>query len=250
VDADTGYAYVGAGNPHSDEIEHDHANAILKIDLDPERETFGEIVGAYKGLRDQYVEGLDEQPACQMFPNVYYFASFSATCAQLDLDFGASPNLFPDSQGDQLVGALQKAGVYHAADADTMQPVWSRVLGTPCFACNAASAAYDDGRIYTAAAPPGQLWGLDAGAGSPDWVAPLADGLHYQSVSHANGVVYTMDTLGFLNIFDAADGQLLAKRSFRSDGGRAASGNSSSGVAIARNTVFAAAGTLVIAYRI
>ena len=38
-------------------------------------------------------------------------------CGQLNLDFGATPNLFTDASGQPLVGDLQKAGVYHAAHA-------------------------------------------------------------------------------------------------------------------------------------
>jgi len=250
VDTRTGYAYVGAGNPHSDEIEHQHANSILKIDLRRSRRTFGTIVDAYKGKRDQYVDGLDRQPVCRTKPDVYYFASFSATCAQLDLDFGASPNLFRDDRGELLVGALQKAGVYHAAHASTMQRAWTTVAGTPCFACNAASAAYDGTMLHVAASPPGQMWGLERHEGDVHHVAPLADGLHYYSVSTANGLVYTMDGNGFFNIFDAATGRQLAKRSTRADGGQSTSGNASTGIAIARNTVYAAAGSLVIAYRL
>ena len=250
VDTKTGYAYVGAGNPHSDDIEHQHANSLLKIDMNRGRRTFGKIVGAYKGMRDQYVEGLDRQPVCRTKPDVYYFASFSATCAQLDLDFGASPNLFRDERGNLLVGALQKAGVYHAAHATTMQRAWTTTAGTPCFACNAASAAYDGTMLHVAASPPGQLWGLERGDGDVHHVAPLADGLHYYSVSTANGLVYTMDGNGFFNVFDAATGRQLVKRSTRSDGGQSTAGNASTGIAIARNTVYAAAGSLVIAYRL
>lgn len=250
VDTRAGYAYVGAGNPHSDEIEHQHANSILKVDLERGRKTFGKIVGAYKGVRDQYVDGLDRQPVCENFPNVYYFASFSATCVQLDLDFGASPNLFRDDRGNLLVGALQKAGIYHAAHASTMQRSWTRVAGTPCFACNAASAAFDGDRLHVAASPPGHLWALDRSYGDYQWFAPLGDGLHYYSVSTANGVVYTMDGNGFFNAFDAETGRQLAKRSTRSDGGTSTSGNGSTGIAIARNTVYAAAGPLIIAYRL
>jgi polyvinyl alcohol dehydrogenase (cytochrome) len=254
VDEATGYAYVGAGNPHSDRVEHERTNAILKIDLDRERDTFGQIVGSYKGRSDNYVGGLDQQPACQDLPPVYYFASFDATCGQLDLDFGASPNLFHDADGALVVGALQKAGVYHAVDAETMAGRWEHVAGVPCFACNASSAAYDGERVHVSASPPGQLWALDGEDGGVEWVAPLGSGLHYFSVTAANGVTYTTDTYGFLNAFDAVSGEQLLKEAmgFEWTGVNAGSVgvSGSSGVAVARNTVYAAAGSRLFAYRL
>ena len=42
-----------------------------------------------------------------------------------DADVGASPNLW-SSNGRALVGAGDKAGVYHALDRDTGQLVWER----------------------------------------------------------------------------------------------------------------------------
>jgi polyvinyl alcohol dehydrogenase (cytochrome) len=260
VDTETGYAYVGSGNPHSDRIEHEHSNAILKIDLslDEEREdTFGRIVGSYKGDRDQYVEGLDEQPACQDLPPVYYFPSsrFDATCAQLDLDFGASPNLFPGSHhsgGGLMVGALQKSGAYHAADADTMEGRWRTVGGVPCLACNASTSAFDGEQVYVSTSPPGQMLALDKDDGDIGWVAPIGGGLHYFSVSHANGVVYTPDTYGYLNAYDAETGMQLAKFgmgfSYSGPSAGTVGAGGSSGVAIARNTVYVAYQGVVYAY--
>jgi polyvinyl alcohol dehydrogenase (cytochrome) len=253
VDEATGYAYVGAGNPHSDRVEHERSNALLKIDLDRERDTFGQIVASYKGQPDNYVGGLDQQPVCQDLPPIYYLSSFDASCAQLDLDFGASPNLFTDAGGGLRVGALQKSGVYHAADAETMQGVWSRVAGVPCLACNASSAAVDAERVFVSAGPPGQVWGLGQDDGGIGWVAPVLGGLSYFSVSQANGVVYTTDTYGFLNAFDADSGLQLAKISIGfglgSPGGGSVGAGGSSGVAIARNTLYVAHFGRVLALR-
>jgi polyvinyl alcohol dehydrogenase (cytochrome) len=250
VDTKTGYAYVGAGNPHSDHLEHQHANSLLKIDLNRGRRTFGKIVDAYKGRPDQYVEGAHRQPVCRTAPDVYYFASFSATCTQLDLDFGASPNLFRDERGYLMVGALQKAGVYHSVFATTMQRGWTTVAGAPCFACNAGNAAFDGQRLHVPAAPPGQVWALDTAEGDYQWLAPLGGVVNYYSVSTANGVVYTMDGNGLFNALDAETGRPLLKRSTQQDGGAQSAGYASSGIAIARNTVYAVSGSQVIAYRL
>ena len=252
VDEASRYAYVGTGNPHSDKLEHERTNSIIKIDLDRERGTFGQIVGQYKGRADTYIDGLDQLPTCQMLPPIYYFATFDATCTELDLDFGASPNLFADADGRLLVGALQKAGVYHAVDTETMEQAWEHVGGVPCFSCNAATAAFDGERIHYSASPPGQLWSVDRSNGSVGWARFMAGGLHYYSVSHANGVVYSTDTYGFLNAFDAESGEQLLKlpMGFSYTGPNAGSLGvaGSTGVAIARNTVYAAVGSRVFAY--
>src|SRR5207248_4341610 len=49
VDPRTGYAYEGTGNPFNYDSEHHNTNAILKLDLDRNRRTFGQVVGVYKG---------------------------------------------------------------------------------------------------------------------------------------------------------------------------------------------------------
>lgn len=251
VDEATGHAYVGTSNPHSTQHEHELTNALIKIDLDEERDTFGEIVAAYKGLSDSYVDGLHRQPACEQFgDDITYGSGFSVTCAQLDIDFGASPNLFPDSRGNLRVGALQKSGVYHVADAATMSRIWTTVVGLPCMICNGSSAAFHGDRIHVAAVPPGQMYGLARDDGDYDWVAPLGDLIHYQPVSAANGVVYTTDSNGLLRGFDAESGQPVLQRSMRDDTGVPMTDlRASGGIAIARNTLYVAATSHVIAYR-
>ncbi len=257
LDPATRHAYVGTANPAPGGREHELANSIIKIDLDHRRPTFGRIVGHYKGTPDTYVEGLDEQPVCRNAPPTFYPAN-ALPCAHLDLDFGASPNLF-EVDGRLRVGELQKSGVYHVADAETMEGVWSTPIAPPCFPCNASTSAVADGRIFAVGTPPGQLVALDAAGGSPLWVYPVASGLHYQSVSVANGVVYTFDG-NTIHGVDAATGipvlrQLLTidttsvrpPRSFDHPAIAGALGISSSGIAIARNTLYVAAGNTLVA---
>ncbi|MFI2710615.1 hypothetical protein ACH495_10870 [Micromonospora sp. NPDC018662] len=50
--------------------------------------------------------------------------------ANLDYDFGATPNIFYAS-GRLLVGVGQKSGVYHAFDAQTGQILWQQQLSLP-----------------------------------------------------------------------------------------------------------------------
>ena len=62
LDTETGYAYVGTGNPFQPQIEHKYANAIIKFDMDRTRPTFGQIVASYKGTLDEFVPGFSELP--------------------------------------------------------------------------------------------------------------------------------------------------------------------------------------------
>jgi outer membrane protein assembly factor BamB len=167
---------------------------------------------------------------------------------QLDLDFGASPNLFRDASGHELVGAMQKAGVYHAVSTSTMQAAWSRIVGVPCFSCNGASTAADGSAIYAAASPPGQMVSL-TNTGLPRWIGLLTDPVHYESVSVAEGVVYTIDDAGNLDAFTAGTGLPILRHPIALDTRQNVAGVMSSGVAIARDTVYVADGSFLIAYR-
>lgn len=256
IDTATGYAYVGSGNPASKKIEHEFSNALLKIDVDPSRLSFGKIISSFKGNADAYSATLGHQPACDLLgdnPALQYYETgvWSIACAQLDLDFGASPNLFRTATGRLLVGDLQKSGVYHAADASSMTDVFDLPVGGPCFACNASSPSTAGDKIFVAAVPPGQVVSLDGSQNVYRWAYPLADGLHYQAVSNANGVVYAVDSNGNLNIIDASNGAPIQRRSIGTDadGTNTTALTSSAGVAIARHTVYAPIGNVLVAYR-
>ena len=253
VDTQNGYAYAGTSNPYSKKIEHENTNAIIKIDVDPKRKTFGEIVGSYKGLIEQYDPALREavDPLCEAAgedPNLQLVVGDSAPCLQLDLDFGAPPNLFRDSTGRVIVGDLQKAGVYHAVDAGSMQAVWKATVGGSCPACNAAAWASDNGSVVGASAPGGMMISLDQAQGGLQWTSPIADGTHYQSTSTAGGVVFTVDNLGNLLAWDGSTGLTLLKRPVQADADGTAAGVSSSGIAIASGMVIVATGSDVVAY--
>jgi polyvinyl alcohol dehydrogenase (cytochrome) len=244
-DPSTRYLYFGAGNPNSKTVEHQNTNAILKIDLARSRPTFGQIVAAYKGNVDQYAEELQtlsHTPACAASDTPQFnYPLDDPVCGQLDLDFGASPNLFT-SNGRTLVGELQKSGVYHAARADTMGPAWTALVGVSCAACNAASTAFDGSSIAGVGTPGGAMFSLNRDSGEKNWTIPIADGVHYQSTSTAAGVLYTIDGNGFLDVIRASSGETLTRRPMSQDTGAPMGGQAtSSGVAIAEHTVFAAA---------
>lgn len=251
IDAETGFLYVGTGNPVSRRFEHPYDNAIIKIDLNRGSQRFGHIVDAYKGEYDNYVGALYGHPACEALGDdqrFWYGGGYSAACVQQDLDFGSSPNLWHDDRGDLVVGSFQKSGVVHAARGDTLQPVWSTTVSFPSAIGNAGSTAVDAETMYVGSNP-GTVAALDLDTGLPVWVAPTADGVRYQGVSVANGVVYTVDTAGAFDAFDASSGVPLLHRPVRLDTGQSSTALSSSGVAIARNTVYVALAGAVIAYR-
>lgn len=257
IDTKRGYAYVGTGNPYSKKIEHEYTNAIIKVDVDRDRATFGTVVGSLKGNVEQYDPRLRElvDPACEALgedPNMQLIVGDSAPCLQLDLDFGAPPNLFTDATGRLLIGDLQKSGVYHVADATTMARAWSTIVGVSCAACNAAATAWDRaGSLYGVGNPGDEMFSLTS-AGAYRWVSPVADGTHYQSTTSAGGAVFTIDNYGNLLAFDSATGLPLLKRPVIADlppGTEPPVALSSSGVAVASGTVFVAAGNAVVAYR-
>ncbi|MHB8465626.1 MAG: outer membrane protein assembly factor BamB family protein [Acidimicrobiales bacterium] len=271
ADVDSGYAYFGSGNPFSKRTQYPTTDAILKVDIDRRRRTFGQIIASYSGNLDQSTELLKvlSRPTCTVLPDdplrtlpamdkrlqeAQGLLSNSIGCVQLDLDFGAAPNLLHDGRGRLIVGDLQKSGVYHAVDARTMRRVWSSTLGVSCNVCNAASTAYDASRttVFGDGSPGSLLSAISSADGTLRWSSPVLDGFHYESVSTAAGVVYTVDGLGFFDAFRAGDGVPLLRRSAVLDAGADAlppAGYTSTGVSIARGKVYIEAGSHVVAYR-
>ena len=247
-DPATKYIYWGAGNPNSKTKQYPTTDAIIKIDVDPSRSTFGQIVASYAGNVDQYTDALQQlsqTPACQASANPAVPDPLDdPVCGQLDLDFGASANLFTTSNGTKVVGDLQKSGVYHVANANTMAGVWTALVGASCQPCNAASTAFDGSAIYGVATPGGTMYALDHSTGAQNWLTPIGDGVHYQSTSEADGVVWTVDGSANLDGFNATSGQPLVHRPLSADAGAPVTNITSAGIAIAESKLFVAAGGL------
>jgi hypothetical protein len=101
------------------------------------------------------------------------------------------------------------------------------------------------------------MFSLAGDTGARNWLAPVGDGIHYQSTSAADGVVWTVDDAADLDGFDAASGKSLVHRPLSADAGAPIPNLTSSGVAIAEHELFVAAGGsgyassigYVIAYR-
>ena len=237
VDLERKLIFAGTGNPAS-EKQHPRTNSLLKIDADPASPTFGKILASHRGTSDSYPAPQDiDSPTCQSDIQ-WPVGRFS--CAQFDFNFLASPNLWTSSDGRKMFGGLQKSGVYTAVYADTMERAWQVTLGLPCFSCNLSSTAVDDRGIYVAVSG-GNLYSLNRDTGRVQWATPLTGGFRYNGVAVANGVVYSLnDAAGTLQAFDASDGVPLSAHSFGQETGTPMHdmGNSS-GVSVARNTVFA-----------
>ena len=243
IDAKRKVALVGTGNPFRPQAEHKHANSIIKVDLDRSSRRFGRIVDSVKGDIDEYVPGFSELPCYDIPENPPpYYPQGIGECSDLDMDIGASPNLFRDGQGRLLVGVGQKSGVYHVFDAKTLRPVYKSIVGPPSAVGGiVGSTAIDKGAVYGPITIGGYLWSIDRKGGTPRWAMPVGDGAHWGNpVSLANGVLYTTDLRGNLNAYDAPTGvPLLSYPLFTAAEDAAASWG---GVAIARNTVYASTG--------
>lgn len=242
VDEATRYAYVGTAAPYSPAHEHERTNAILKVDVDRSRPTFGQIVDSYKGVFDTYLETTRELPCVPLVPGSN-FAEGTGPCQKLDLDFAAAPNLIT-VKGKTLVGELQKAGVYHFVDAASMKGVHQVVLNNPAagFAPSSiGSTAIDGSSVYAVSGSANTMVALDQKTADYRWFSETIDApIHANPTSTANGVVYSLGMSGVLTAHDARTGVLLLAAEVGSSAG--------SGVAIARNTVYSA-GSRVTALR-
>ena len=185
IDEATGRMYVGTGNNYHQPTT-DTEDAILALDTSD-----GGIVGKYQATADD---------------------AFAAdNPAGPDFDFGASPNLFDGPNGQKLVGAGQKSGIYWALDRGSMQPVWQTMVGPGGILGGIlGSTAVDESRIYGADTIDGQVFALGRD-GSMTWESPDTGAAHLSPASIANGVLYTTDPSGSLNARDPATGSILAK---------------------------------------
>jgi outer membrane protein assembly factor BamB/plastocyanin len=258
VDPASQVAYVGVGNPFQKDRAHPNTDSVVKLDLDRAHATFGQIIGVYHGDVDTYTD--TSKLPCVTLPgnSPPYYPQGAGSCGQIDLDFGAAPNLLRIN-GRTLVGAGQKSGVYHEFDPVTMRRVSTTIVGppTPSVGGIVGSTAFDGHSVYGPITVPGYVWSLTAGSGQARWISPVGDGLHWgEPVATANGVVYTVDLTGSLDAFDAATGLPLLHRPMMLGSGAGTNPTFSwGGVSVARHTVYASVGItslstgFIIAYR-
>jgi len=244
IDPKAKVAYVGTGNPFHENLHYKHGDSIIKVDLDRHSPRFGDIIGTYNGTPETYTTAFNGAPCVDIPGNpAPYYPTGAGSCADMDMDFGASPNLIR-TNNRLLVGDGQKSGYYHLIDARTMKSVWQTPVGPPSAVGGiVGSTAYDGNAIYGPVTIGGYEWSLDRASGAPRWVTPVADGAHWGNpVSVADGVVYTVGLTGFLDAYDAATGVPLLHHWMGADVNAGDVAASWGGVAIARHTVYATIG--------
>ena len=260
-DPTTNHLYAGTADSDGRTRQHPYNNALLRIDADPRRSTFGTVVGAYSGVSEHAdlddVIGYPHNPACGALGDTagtdlptFFDTSAAAECGELDLDFGASPNLYRATDGRTVVSAMQKAGVFHAVDTATMSARWRLFVGPGGPAMHSGTAAVDATGIHVGATPDLVL-DLDRDSGDLGWASHTGlDAFAYQPISAAHGVLYALNDSGSLLGLDARNGLPVLQRDVASDGGFGNCLGVGAGVAVAQHTVFApcdAGGTVDLA---
>jgi polyvinyl alcohol dehydrogenase (cytochrome) len=186
IDTATGRLYVGTGNAYN-EPSADTTDSMLAISS-----SSGQILSHFQATPGDVWEL--ENPA-----------------AGPDWDFGASPNLIAGPDGRALVGEGQKSGIYWALHRNTMQHAWDTMVGPGSQADGGVnSTAYDGARIYGSESTDSQVFALNA-AGRIEWSSPDTGAVHFSPVAFGNGVVYSVDSDGFLTARNAASGSILTK---------------------------------------
>lgn len=245
-DATTNYLYAGTADSEGHTMQHPRNNAILKIDADPSRVTFGSVVDAYTATTEHYnldttMPDWQNNLVCELDSNGLPRTDESAStaCLELDNDFGASPNLYVDSGGRTIVAALQKSGILHVADTATMNPAWTKILSAPDAAGNASTGATDGTNLFVQAAPD-LVYSFERSLGARNWISNTGvSALSYQPLTAANGVLYTITDLGHLVGFSASTGLPLLERAIYLDAATVTCAGTGAGVAVARHTVYA-----------
>ena len=143
-------------------------------------------------------------------------------CDICDDDFGASPTLFTDAAGRQLVGAVNKDGTFYALDRNNINggAVWQAkiAVGGACPGCGqgSISTAYFDGRyVYVAGGGTtidgqsykGSVRALDPATGRIVWSVGLP-GTVLGGLTGQGGTV-AVPALTGLYVLNGADGTIL-----------------------------------------
>jgi outer membrane protein assembly factor BamB len=285
-DPDDKYIYFGSANTRSIRPENPLGDALVKIDADPTRATFGKIVGYF---RDTPLSRISTLPVADQACGGALPANAGGSCIDDD-DFPTTAIIFRDSAGKKMLAATHPnvAGIapgflasfavpkgnFYAIDPTTeptqnfggtpMRSVWS----APTTGARAAAAAYDGSKLYYSSGYDCTLMAVEKNSGDLVWQSQAPCGLNgdartgnlFAHVTVANGVVYWPNVTpfgGFL-AFSAHDGAQLVQKIFAQDVGVPAlpTGSDAGGVTIARNMLFVGANArgavpgYLIAYRL
>jgi polyvinyl alcohol dehydrogenase (cytochrome) len=154
-----------------------------------------------------------------------------------DTDFGATPNLFVDANGRQVLGAGKKDGTYYALDPATGALLWDTHVADPAPNVGGfiGSPAIYEGNVFggTAIGSPPFFHSLDGVTGAVRFQGGV--GPTYGATAVVNGVAFNSALDDVLKAFDTETGRLLWASPL--------SGPGSSSVAIYEDMVFIGAGT-------
>ena len=193
VDRKRGRLYVGSGNTYA-EPTAPLADSILAID---------------------YQTGTLAWSTQFTYPDVFSAGNPRGK----DADVGASPNLWR-SKGRALVGAGDKAGVYHALDRDTGTVVWeTRLTPGSFFGGEIGSGAFVDGKLVVVsnvgdpatntATNVARVFALDPASGDIVWEAEDFPGKIFAPVGAVPGVAFVGTDAGTLAALDTRTGKKL-----------------------------------------
>ncbi|MFN2539385.1 MAG: PQQ-binding-like beta-propeller repeat protein [Mycobacteriales bacterium] len=249
------YAYVGTSNPYTKTKESPYDNAMIKIDLNRRRSSFGQIVAAAKGTPDAPTNAVYNQPECQTLGPAMPvgLVAVSLVCGQDDADFGIGPTVFRNRHGRLMLAGMQKNGHLHILDATTMAQEYDLLLGpnayTSVFAGNLSMPAWDGRYLYVAGVP-GTLYAIDPDDGSIVWAAPGQDGpAPGRPVVGGNGVVWTINGANMVVAHDTSTGLPIGLPLRPSqDTGQTCSPGANGGMAFAHHTLFINCGGYLAAY--
>ena len=154
-----------------------------------------------------------------------------------DTDFGATPNLFVDANGRQVLGAGKKDGAYYALDPATGELLWStRVVDpAPNIGGFIGSPGVYEGNVFggTAIGSPPFFHSFDGATGEVRFQGGI--GPTYGATAIVNGVAFNSALDNTLKAYDTDGGQLLWAAPLTGPG--------SSSAAIYEDMVFIGAGT-------
>jgi outer membrane protein assembly factor BamB len=112
---------------------------------------------------------------------------------QGDDDFGATPTLFTDSQGDQLIGCANKNGTFYVLDRNDLDagPVWQTSLAPNGNPGTIAAAAFDGTNVY-AVGNGTEVYALNPANGTILWHQAVS-GTVLAPLAVANGLLVVAD---------------------------------------------------------
>jgi polyvinyl alcohol dehydrogenase (cytochrome) len=172
-------------------------------DEDPENGVFG---GALLAMDASTLE-----------PRAYFFLPRAEE--EDDFDWGSSPTLFRTTNGQKMVGATGKDGVFYALSRDDLSLVWKQTVAISCICpecgCGSLSTpAFDGTKLYLGAGVRdpngfalGSVYAINPDTGDVIWEQDL-DGTVIAPVTIANGLVYVSTTNG-LSVFDSETGEAV-----------------------------------------